>query len=62
MAINIYSFNYLYSSHLIFIKKQIFRINRDKIHYSAGIMVDSSEIATRIASCIQIRTIFIIGK
>ena len=29
---------------------------------SAGIMVDSSEIATRIASCIQIRAIFIIRK
>ena len=59
MAINIYSFNYLYKS-FDFIKKQIVCINRDK-YTSAGIMVDSSEIATRIASFIQI-TIFIIRK
>ena len=58
MTINIFSFNDLYSNNLIFIKKQIFR--KIEIKYtSAGIMVDSSEIATRIASCIQIRIIII---
>ena len=69
-----YSCNYLYSNHLIFIKMQICRIHRYNTLVprppitsevigglaSAGIMIDSS--ATRIASCIQIRTIFIIRK